>query len=291
MALVGGVFVLLWLGCGFPPTGLHASSADDPPAVKPDQKSGKAAKNSKANPTRPSTKPSLAPPKRPERTPIDLSDLKACYRELADLASFGMFFNAFENYRANGVGEDGQVLPPDPNEMFDRCVRFERLIESRDLVLKELAKDVRSIYFDVWRVNRGYHYYGFTPGKAYRLYERSGFGNVVSALASIVSDDLAVARAEAGATKRVNDANVVDANRFETLLRENPGGGEAILKKAEKREQAKQDKTKAIFSASRIISSARTVLQQRMEKIWKERLWPNGTDGAITPYRSRVCTR
>jgi hypothetical protein len=91
---------------------------------------------------------------RPSRQQVDLSDATACYRELAELASFALFFNGMDDFRANAAGSAfGARLD---TETLDRIVRFDHLSGSADPQFRALADEVRAIWLDCWRLNRAF---------------------------------------------------------------------------------------------------------------------------------------
>jgi hypothetical protein len=95
------------------------------------------------------------------KPPVDLSDAKACYRELAELASFGFLFNRLHDFRGNAVGSAfGARLD---TETLDRLVRFEHLSHSADPQFRDLVEEVRGIWLDAWRLNRAF-YMGYSDG-------------------------------------------------------------------------------------------------------------------------------
>jgi hypothetical protein len=94
-------------------------------------------------------------PVRLERKPVDLSDSRACLYELAELASFYMYFNnpphnaGFDfNDRWGSNDEDGK------NKVLDAIVRLDQLARARDPEIRRLAAETREMVTEFWRLHR-----------------------------------------------------------------------------------------------------------------------------------------
>ncbi len=82
-----------------------------------------------------------------------MKDSTACYRELAEPASFGYLDNSLEVMRSNGVGPESKDFPPDPRRQLDWVVRFDRLANSPDLSFRKAVEQARGLTTDMWRLN------------------------------------------------------------------------------------------------------------------------------------------
>jgi hypothetical protein len=196
---------------------------------------------------------------RPVRTPVDLSDPKACLYELAELASFGLKFNDFYDYRANAVGINGV----DTMEQIDRTVRFDRLLKSNDPKFRALVEKVRRISLDVWRTARANRDYGVV-GKG-NLEVRAG----AKALAYETRRMLEENSARQAATRLVRTPlgvrPEVDQDRFHQLLSPYLG--------AQVREQALNE-IEQLRKTSRLMTSLQYLLEDQMAQLWREELLP-----------------
>ncbi|TWT44925.1 hypothetical protein RAS1_13450 [Phycisphaerae bacterium RAS1] len=129
------------------------------PATQPAPRAAKDQSPERAGPTGGETKKSSVSlvPTRPVRQPVDVSDLNACWLELAALASFEC---TTDEYREPAVG-----FYPYPNRItaLDRAVRFDHLMKCADPELRGATARLRAIVFDNWAVNRLEEIYGDTP--------------------------------------------------------------------------------------------------------------------------------
>ncbi len=106
-------------------------------------------------------------PQRPARPLVKLSDTRACLYELADLATFPMFLNKAAERRGPVCWS---VDPADclaTAEMLDLTVRFDYLAKSPDAEIRELARQLREIRTEIWRVFRAEQDYGFGARERY----------------------------------------------------------------------------------------------------------------------------
>lgn len=100
--------------------------------------------------------PPILQPQRPLRTPVDLSDKRACLNELADLATFPMYVGT----RDNPVGMGFFPGWADPENLdavvtvTDYTVRFDHLEETKDADFRKLVQQARLIVTDIWRAYR-----------------------------------------------------------------------------------------------------------------------------------------
>jgi hypothetical protein len=199
---------------------------------------------------------------RPVRTPVDVSDRKACFYELADLASFGLRFNDFFDYRANAVGEVAGSFPLDPIEQLDRTVRFDQLLKSNDHGFRAIVEEVRRISLDYWRVNRAYREYG-AAGKG-DLDQKAALARGFNTLGKIVAADAA---RDAATSRKPSGRTSFDENRFHDLLSKYEAGAQRRLDRA-------SSELERFKETGLMMASLRCLLQDQLAQLWREKLLP-----------------
>jgi hypothetical protein len=219
------------------------------------------------------------------KPPVDLSDAKACYREVAELAGFGFFFN-FRNFRGNAVGSAfGARLD---TETLERLVRFEHLSHSADPQFRDLVEEVRGIWLDAWCLNRAF-YMGYSDGGRWKSPLEDGeialrpFYALLAAVKSAAAQD--AARAKAWTVKRPNDIErtqvgptYVDDGAYQAEvnrpLKEKSASVAPAISVGADRFRAILNSVLAQERKALAIRQCLELTRRRMGRLWNDRLMP-----------------
>jgi hypothetical protein len=218
----------------------------------------------------PRVPPPTPPATRPYRVPVDISNSVAVYRELAELGSFAFCLDRYSDGTAT-QGAVGIEFGPDPNRQLDAAVRFDRLMESSDPVLKKATQEVRGIFFDDWRINRGNDHFGWSP-KQPNIGAREVLAGAIASVVSEAFDEATSPRGETHsftdrqghtATWRDPDPPVEYSERTSRFQAEYERTVQTLAK-----DSAQRDAT------WRMLLWAHAGLEYRLAGVWREALLP-----------------